>query len=192
MALDLDLPTFVRAMMEGADSVGETLAQIHPLGDAAESALNSLTSQIKTIVAENLNIVSMFALAGILCHVLTPLMRTMVPLRISFIFSDSFFIIYGTLSHSYITLVIYSLLLPINSLRLYQMLRLVRRARSSAQGDNSLHWLKPFTSQRKYRKGDVLFRKGDLANEMFFTVGGKFLVIDIDVELPAGHLVGEL
>jgi CRP-like cAMP-binding protein len=47
-------------------------------------------------------------------------------------------------------------------------------------------------SRRSYGKGDVLFRKGDPANEMFFTVTGKFLVTEIGVELSAGRLVGEL
>ena len=28
---------------------------------------------------------------------------------------------------------------------------------------------------RSYRKGDVLFRKGDLADEMFLIVKGKYL-----------------
>jgi len=38
----------------------------------------------------------------------------------------------------------------------------------------------------------VLFRKGDRANEMFFTVTGKFLVTELGIELPPGRLVGEL
>jgi len=45
---------------------------------------------------------------------------------------------------------------------------------------------------RKYRKGDVLFHKGDPAKEMFLTVTGKFLVTEIGVELPPGRMMGEL
>jgi CRP-like cAMP-binding protein len=55
-----------------------------------------------------------------------------------------------------------------------------------------MDWLKPFMTRRKYGKGDVLFRKGDRANEMFFTVTGKFLVTELGIELPPGRLVGEL
>jgi CRP-like cAMP-binding protein len=47
-------------------------------------------------------------------------------------------------------------------------------------------------TQRKYRKGDVLFKKDDVANEMFMTVTGKFLVKEIKVELPPGRIMGEL
>lgn len=55
-----------------------------------------------------------------------------------------------------------------------------------------MEWLKPFMTARKYRKGDVLIKKGDKANEMFLTVTGKFLVTEIGVELPPGRLMSEL
>jgi len=34
-------------------------------------------------------------------------------------------------------------------------------------------------------------KKGDAANEMLLTVTGKFRVIEINVELPPGRLMGE-
>jgi CRP-like cAMP-binding protein len=83
-------------------------------------------------------------------------------------------------------------MVPINAYRLRQMLNLVRMARGATQGDTSMEWLKPFMSERKYRKGDVLFKKDDAAQEMFLTVTGKFLVREIKVELPPGRLMGEL
>jgi len=44
----------------------------------------------------------------------------------------------------------------------------------------------------KYKEGQVLFEKGDVAKEMYLTVTGKFLVADYNVELPPGRLMGEL
>jgi CRP-like cAMP-binding protein len=73
-----------------------------------------------------------------------------------------------------------------------QMLNLVKKARSATQGDTSMEWLKPFMTQRKYRKGEILFEKDDAANEMLLTVTGKFLVKEIGVELSPGRLMGEL
>jgi CRP-like cAMP-binding protein len=55
-----------------------------------------------------------------------------------------------------------------------------------------MEWLKPFMTERKFRKGDILFKKGDTANEMLLTVTGKFLVTEIGVALPPGRLMGEL
>ena len=72
------------------------------------------------------------------------------------------------------------------------MLNLVKKARSATQGNTSMEWLKPFMTERKYRKGDVLFKRDELANEMFLTMTGKFLVKEINVELPPGRLMGEL
>ena len=99
---------------------------------------------------------------------------------------------YGALAGAMSTFFMYMLLLPINTWRLVQMRSLVKKARVAAQGDLSMDWLKPFMNRRIYRRGDVLFRKGQLANEMFLTVTGKFLVREIGVELPPGRLVGEL
>jgi CRP-like cAMP-binding protein len=56
----------------------------------------------------------------------------------------------------------------------------------------SMEWLKPFMTERRYRRGDTLFKKGDAATEMFLTVTGRFLVKEINVELPPGRLMGEL
>jgi len=38
----------------------------------------------------------------------------------------------------------------------------------------------------------VLFRKGDPADEMFLTVSGKFLVTEINIEIPPDRILGEL
>jgi hypothetical protein len=139
-----------------------------------------------------INLANMFALMGAIFFVATLLMRTIVPLRIAALISNVFFIAYGVLANSINAFILYCLLLPINSVRLYQMIKLIRKARVSAQGDLSMDWLKPFMIRRTYRKGDVLFRKGESANEMFFTDTAKLLVTELGIEIPAGRLVGEL
>ena len=49
---------------------------------------------------------------------------------------------------------LYLLLLPINAIRLRQMLNLIKRARIATEGDTSLEWLKPFmTELRRVGKG---------------------------------------
>ena len=54
------------------------------------------------------------------------------------------------------------------------MLKLIKKARLATEGDTSREWLKPFMTERKYRRGDKLFKKNDTATEMFLTVTGKF------------------
>jgi hypothetical protein len=163
--------------LDNADLAATIESVIRHLTDAAFGAIN---------------LANIFALIGAVFFVATLLMRTIVPLRIAALISDVFFIAYGVLANSINTFILYCLLLPINSVRLYQMIRLIRKAKASAQGDLSMDWLKPFMIRRTYRKGDVLFRKGDTANEMFFTVTGKLLVTELGIEIPPGRLVGEL
>jgi hypothetical protein len=160
--------------------------------DADNITFDALFQRLVDIALASITIANMLALIGAIFFVATLLMRTMVPLRVTGIISDVFFIGYGVLSGTVTTLMLYILLLPINIFRLGQMLKLVKRARIAAQGDLSMDWLKPFMTRRQYRNGDVLFRKGDRANEMFFTVTGKFLVTELGIELPPGRLVGEL
>jgi hypothetical protein len=160
--------------------------------DPSNLTFEAVTDRLVDVIAANINVASMCALVGAAFYAATLMMRTMVPLRIFGIISIAFFIAYGALAGAVSTFFMYLLLLPINGVRLFQMFGLVKKARIAAQGDLSMDWLKPFMSGRKYRKGDVLFRKGDIANEMFLTVTGKFLVTEIGIELPPGRLMGEL
>jgi CRP-like cAMP-binding protein len=134
----------------------------------------------------------MFALIGAIFFVATLLTQTMVPLRVANMIGCAFFAAFGALTGAVTTFLMYLLLVPINAFRLRQMLTLVKKARSATQGDTSMEWLKPFMTERKYRKNDVLFKKDDVAKEMLMTVTGKFLVTEIGVELPPGRLMGEL
>jgi Cyclic nucleotide-binding domain len=153
---------------------------------------NAISNRLLEIFLANITIANMCALVGAIFFVATLLTRTMVPLRVSNMISNVFFMAFGVLASDVRTFLLYLLLLPINAIRLRQMLTLVKKARDAVQGETSMEWLKPFMTQRKYRQGDVLCKKGDPANEMFLTVSGKFLVSEIGVELPPGSPMGEL
>jgi hypothetical protein len=153
---------------------------------------DALLNRLFEIVLANITLANMFALVGAIFFVATLLMQTMVPLRVANMVGCTFFATFGALSGNVATFLLYLLLLPINAVRLRQMLKLIKKARSATQGDTSMEWLRPFMTERRYRKGDKLFNKGDAANEMFLTVTGKFLVKEIGVELPPGRLMGEL
>lgn len=119
-------------------------------------------------------------------------MKTMIPLRVCGIASNVVWIVYGALAAVYPPLVLHVVLLPLNVLRLHQMIMLVNRVRAVTQDDPSMTWLKPFMSERRARAGEVLFRKDDAAGEMFYILGGRFRLVETGIELEAGSLVGEL
>ena len=130
-------------------------------------------------------------LAAILVF-LTFYMKTMIPLRIIGICSNCMFIIYGSLDGLYPVLVLHLILLPLNGLRLREMLRLTQQVRRAAQGDLNMDWLKPFTSTHRARSGDVLFRKDDAADAMFFVVSGRYRLTEFGIDILPGQIVGEL
>ena len=147
--------------------------------DPAKLTVDGVFHHLMEIAVANINTANMLALGGAIFYVATLMMRTIVPLRVIGIISIAFFIAYGVVAGAVSTLLLYLFSLPVNIIRLRQMLTLVRKARSSAQGDLSMDWLRPYMTPRKYKKGDILFRKGDVANEMFLTVTGKFLVTEL-------------
>ena len=160
--------------------------------DPAHITFDAVLNRLIDIAVANINFTNMLALTGAVFYVATLMVRTIVPLRVIGIISMVFFIAYGAMAGAATTFLLYLLSLPINVFRLRQMLNLVKKARVSAQGDLSMDWLRPFMTPRKYRRDEVLFQKGDVAKEMFLTVTGKFLVVEIDVELPPGRFMGEL
>jgi len=123
---------------------------------------------------------------------LTFSMKTMIPLRIVGICSNVFFIAYGYLSPAYPLLVLHIALLPLNVFRLQQMLTLVRQVGAATQGDLNMEWLKPFTSKQTAKAGDVLFRRGDKADSMYFVVSGEFKVMELGIPIGPGQVLGEL
>jgi hypothetical protein len=153
---------------------------------------DTLFNRLLEIVLANITLANMFAVVGAIFLVATLLMHTIVPLRVVNMVGCMFFVAYGALSGNVGAFILYLLLLPINAIRLRQLLNLVKKARIATEGDTSLELLKPFMTERKYRRGDKLFRKNDAASEMFLTVTGTFLVKEIGVEIPPGRLMGEL
>lgn len=154
--------------------------------------LTTLLNDLIAFAWSRADLANLLGLIGGLCYVASLYLRTMVPLRIVAIVSNCFFMGYGVLAKQLPTIVLYAVLLPINFVRLVQMQQLIKRARIASQGDLSMEWIKPFMKKRNCKKGMVLFRKGDVAHEMFYIVSGRYLVTELGVELPPGKLMGEL
>jgi hypothetical protein len=133
-----------------------------------------------------------FNSVGSLFIVATASTKTMVPLRILAIVANCFLIIFYAVTHQWVPLVLQAAALPLNAYRLYQMLLLIKNVRGAIRGNSSMEWLKPFMIGRHFKKGDILFAKGETADEMFCTVTGRYLLIELGIELKSGQVVGEL
>lgn len=160
--------------------------------DPGNVTYDAVFDRLLNLALSAITVGNVFALIGGIFLIATFVVRTIVPIRVLTIVSIVFFLGAAALSHSVANFFLYLLALPINIIRLVQLRNLVKKARSSAQGTLSLDWLKPYMTPRSYQNGEVLFRKGDAAEEMFLTVSGKFLVTEIGVEIPPERILGEL
>ena len=192
-SINADVSTTLNRILDAAADNFRVAKILIQMGlDPNNITYDALFNRLLEIVLANITLANMFALVGAIFFVATLLTHTMVPLRVANMIGCGFFACFGALTGSITTFLLYLLMLPINAYRLRQMLVLVKKARSATQGDTSMEWLKPFMTERKYRKGDILFKRDDAADEMLLTVTGKFLVKEISVELPPGRLMGEL
>lgn len=119
-------------------------------------------------------------------------MKTMIPLRLVGIISNCLFVLYGYLAGALPVLVLHLVLLPLNAWRLWQMKSLIEKVKQAAAGDLSIQWLKPFMASRPCRAGDVLFQAGNAADRMYYVVSGSFSLVEPDLEIGPGALVGEI
>src|ERR1700751_3021178 len=177
MFLNADISSTLDRILDAAADNLRVAKILIQLGlDPNNVTWEAIFNRFLEIFLANITLANMFALIGAIFFVATLLTQTMVPLRVANMIGCAFFACFGALTGAVTTFLLYLLMLPINAYRLRQMLVLVKKARTATQGDTSMEWLKPFMTERKYRKGDILFKKDDAADEMLLTVPGKFLV----------------
>jgi hypothetical protein len=119
-------------------------------------------------------------------------MSTMIPLRIISLCASVAVVTYGFLIGSMPVVLTECIQIPFNAYRLWEMVRLVRDTERAASGDLSLDWLTPFGTRRRFGTGEIVFRKGDPAGEMYYVESGIFAVPEVGIELRRGGIVGEL
>jgi CRP/FNR family cyclic AMP-dependent transcriptional regulator len=123
---------------------------------------------------------------------LTFYIKMMVPLRLVAICSNCAFIAYGYLDGLYPVLLLHILLLPLNTVRLRQMIQLSSQVREAAHGDFNMEWVKPYSVVQRTRVGELLFKRGEPATNMFVIFSGRFRLEETAIEIGPGNVVGEL
>jgi len=118
-------------------------------------------------------------------------MSTMVPLRIFAIGSNVLFAAYGGFAHIYPVLMLHVILLPVNSIRLIQILQLIKSVRAQ-HSELSVECLLPFMSHRRLKAGQVLINKGDKADLMYYLANGTMEIREIGKIVGPGAVLGEI
>lgn len=118
-------------------------------------------------------------------------MTTMVPLRATALLSNVLFITYGYFGRVYPVLALHLALLPVNIWRITQVVRLIGATRHAPEGfDFSV--LRPLMAARRLRAGEILFRRGDPAAEMFLLESGELAIQENGLVRKAGAIIGEM
>ena len=82
----------------------------------------------------------------------------------------------------------------LQAIRVVERLDSIRqlRIRQSEDGGSLLDWLLPHMSHEVRRKGDILFRKGQPGNALYYIQKGRVGLPEINVEMAEGDLFGEI
>ncbi|MDU8945506.1 Crp/Fnr family transcriptional regulator [Ovoidimarina sediminis] len=130
-------------------------------------------------------------LASILVF-LTFCMKTLVPLRIAAISSNLAFLLYGFAADLMPIILLHGFLLPLNIFRTWEQLTSIQRVRRAARGEVSIDLLLGSMTPCEMREGDVIFRKGDVADRMYYISSGQIRLEELDKTIGRGVLLGEV
>lgn len=120
------------------------------------------------------------------------LMKSMLPLRLVALAANVFLVAYATIGGSWPTVALYVAMIPINLKKVYEIRRLVEAVRQARADTPLADWLLPHMTRRQFKAGTTLWKKDDVANGMVYVDNGRLRVVEHDLALDPGSLVGEI
>jgi CRP-like cAMP-binding protein len=72
------------------------------------------------------------------------------------------------------------------------MMRLVKKVKEASKGEFSMDFMVPFMNKEDYKPGDVVFKKGDQADKLYYLQSGSIRLAEIDKILTEGEVIGEM
>lgn len=131
-------------------------------------------------------------LLGVAFTIASCVMKRMVPLRVLALVGNVCFIAYGYIESLLPSLAINVILLPVNALRLREIARLTREIALAGRDSPVSQWLLPHMRRRAFKAGEVVFRKGDTADEIIYLAKGEMRIVEIGETIGTGALIGEI
>ena len=119
-------------------------------------------------------------------------MRSMLRLRITALAANLAFITYGAAAPVYPMLALHLALLPLNLFRLREILFGMSQLRKARTAEHPLEALKPFLKPTKFSDGDVIFRRGDPPDHVYFLEKGSIVLPELGETLSGRTIFGEM
>ncbi|PZN15985.1 MAG: cyclic nucleotide-binding domain-containing protein [Proteobacteria bacterium] len=118
--------------------------------------------------------------------------RTIIRLRLFAATSNILAIISSTAIGFWPSVIQNAVQLPLNIYRIREARRQVEKLRAAPVTGVHSGWLHPYARESTLFAGQVLFRKGDLGDRLYYLEAGSILFDEINVEIHAGTLFGEI
>jgi len=122
----------------------------------------------------------------------TFLMSTMIPLRSAALVSNVLFMSYGYFDNLLPVLILHAVLFPVNLYRLIQCRRLIQDIRKAQSEEIPINSLLPYMKKRSFSAGELLIRKGEQADRLYYLSDGEIEITDYGKKLGPGAIVGEI
>jgi hypothetical protein len=120
------------------------------------------------------------------------LMKNMLPLRLVALAASVILAVYATLAGSWPTMALYAAMVPINLKKVREIRKLIT-AMEHARADTPLaDWLLPHMTRREVKAGTTLWKKDDVATEMVYVDSGRLRLVEQDLVMDDGSMVGEI
>ena len=99
---------------------------------------------------------------------------------------------YTAVGHQWLLLAVSALLIPVNVVRLLELQSVTGKIKRALASDLSMDWLRPLMQRKSVGAGEYLFRQGDEQGDIYLVVAGTIRLVEIDVTVGAGELIGEM
>ena len=119
-------------------------------------------------------------------------MKSMLSLRVLALVSNVCFLAYGLVASQLPSLLLNGALLPVNVRRLWEITELSKEIARATQDSPVSQWLLPHMRHRSFKAGEVLFRKGEAADNLIYIARGELRLAEIGQPIGPGELLGEI
>ena len=118
--------------------------------------------------------------------------KGMLPLRTLALAGSVCFVAYGLIEWQLPSILLNLVLIPLNATRLWQISRLSREMARATRESPVSQWLLPHMRRRAFTAGEVLFRRGDIADRILYLARGELRLEEIGESIRAGAVIGEI
>lgn len=119
-------------------------------------------------------------------------MKTMLPFRMVAIGANVSFILFGYLTNIQPTMYLHLVLLPFNGFRLWQLLAVSRNVNRALKNNELPDNILSYLTQVEPPERGILFKKGDVADHIYYIKSGTVALDEIDAVMLPGEIFGEL